>query len=103
MRARKMNDMSELPSGKELRGSVDEAISEALKWFNEADIKEPVAEIAALRAEVERLRGALSEIADCERYTRLGGATAQDLGDYEDGLNEAIDVSIAAIAPPLTE
>lgn len=55
-------------------------------------------EIASEHAtEVERLRGLLEEIADLESYTRVGGATVGDLGSYEAGLNEALELARAAL------
>lgn len=48
-------------------------------------------------AALTTLENALNEIADCGRYTRAGGATPEDLDDYETGLTEAIQIAIAAL------
>lgn len=52
-------------------------------------------------ARAEAAEATLERIAECTRYTRAGGATEGDLGSYEAGLEEAIELALSAL-PDLT-
>lgn len=61
-------------------------------------VSEAVGEISRLRRLNAELVEALDRVTDCERYTRVGGATEGDLGSYERGLDEAIQIAIEALS-----
>lgn len=65
--------------------------------------KAVTAERDALRAQVAEAVEALERITDCERYTRSGGPTQEDLASYEDGLNEAVRIAADALARHLQQ